>query len=398
MMIAPLKSGTPAIVKATIPALEAHGVTITKTMYGSLMRDPSIAAMFNQTDQANGRQPHALAAAVLAYARHIEHPEKLEAALRLIIERHVAVMVKPEQYPVVGEALLGAIKTVLGDAATPEILDAWADAYRFLAEVLIAREAETYEERAALPGGWRDWRAFRVASRFEENDRITSFWLVPVDGKPVLRHEPGQFLTFRLERDGLSTRRSYSISSAPDSGGYRISVKHDPKGKVSSWFHAFVKEGDVLDVAPPAGDFTLARSGSSPVVLVSAGVGITPFMSMILAALDGCKSPPMRLIHGDHDFGRMPFRAAFIDAASRPETCRIDLFSSTGEGNSLPVPGHQGRISAQWVFDHMEPDAHVFLCGPRSFQRDLIGGLRQLGIPSAHLHHEFFGSDEPLPA
>ena len=138
-MIQPLHPNTAAIVKATIPALEAHGVDITKTMYAQLMRDPAIAAMFNQTDQANGRQPHALAAAVLAYARNIDHPEKLEAALSLIVERHVAVMVKPEQYPVVGAALLGAIKTVLGDAATPEILEAWGDAYRFLADVLISR-------------------------------------------------------------------------------------------------------------------------------------------------------------------------------------------------------------------------------------------------------------------
>ncbi|WP_122038661.1 globin domain-containing protein [Asaia bogorensis] len=396
-MVAPLRSGTPAIVKATIPALEAHGVTITKTMYGALMRDPSIAAMFNQTDQANGRQPHALAAAVLAYARHIEHPEKLEAALRLIVERHVAVMVKPEQYPVVGEALLGAIKTVLGDAATPEILEAWADAYRFLAEVLIAQEADTYAARAALPGGWREWRSFRVASRIRESDAVMSFWLEPVDGKPVLRHEPGQFLTFRLERDGLSTRRSYNISSAPDSSGYRISVKRDPLGKVSRWFHDTLKEGDLLDVAPPAGDFTLARSGTSPVMLVSAGIGITPFMSMILAANDRQNSPTIRLIHGDHDFTCMPFLSAFVDAAAKTESCPIDLFSSSGEGNNLPVPSHKGRISAQWIFDRMEAGTHIFVCGPRGFQHDLIAGLRQLGVPSAHLHHEFFGSDEALP-
>ncbi|MDL2171319.1 MULTISPECIES: globin domain-containing protein [Asaia] len=395
-MITPLKSGTAGIVKATIPALEAHGVEITKTMYGALMRDPAIAAMFNQTDQANGRQPHALAAAVLAYARHIEHPERLEAALSLITERHVAVMVKPEQYPVVGRALLGAIKTVLGDAATPEIIDAWADAYRFLADVLIDREARIYAERAALPGGWREWRTFRVASKTKESDAVASFWLVPVDGKPVLRHEPGQFLTFRLDRDGLSTRRSYSISSAPDSSAYRISVKRDPLGKVSRWFHDVLKEGDALDVAPPAGDFTLARSGTSPVILVSAGIGITPFMSMILAAGDRKSSPAIRLVHGDHDFARMAFKSTFVDAATKPEACRIDLFSSSGEGNNLPVPSHKGHISAQWIFDQMGADTHVFVCGPRGFQRDLIGGLRQLGVPGAQLHHEFFGSDEPL--
>ncbi|WP_051537406.1 globin domain-containing protein [Asaia prunellae] len=361
-MIEPLKSGTAEIVKATIPALEAYGVTITKTMYGSLMRDPAIAAMFNQTDQANGRQPHALAAAVLAYARHIDHPEKLESALSLIVERHVAVMVKPEQYPVVGTALLGAIKTVLGDAATPQIMEAWSDAYRFLAEILISHEARIYNERSALPGGWREWRSFRVASRVQESDTVTSFWLAPVDNKPVLLHKPGQFLTFKLERDGINTRRSYSISNAPDAQSYRISVKRDPNGQVSSWFHDRLREGDKLDVAPPAGDFTLAATGTSPVLLASAGIGITPFMSMLLTARAGGITKPLHLVHGDHDYDRIPFRSSLLELAGAPTAPRIDLFSSTGAGNNLSLPGHKGHISAQWIFDNITPETHIFVC------------------------------------
>ncbi|GBR04189.1 globin domain-containing protein [Asaia siamensis] len=394
MMVKPLESGTSAIVKATIPALEAHGVTITRTMYASLMRDPAIAAMFNQTDQANGRQPHALAAAVLAYARHIEHPEKLEAALSLIVERHVAVMVKPEQYPVVGAALLGAIKTVLGEAATPEIMHAWGDAYRFLADVLIAREASVYDERSALPGGWRDWRAFRVEKRVQESDSVTSFWLAPVDGKPVLRHEPGQFLTFRLERDGINTRRSYSISSAPDASGYRISVKRDPQGLVSRWFHDRLAVGDVLDATPPAGDFTLAAIGKAPAMLVSAGIGITPFLSMLLASKGGAEGGKRHLVHGDHDLHHMPFRSALAELATAESAPGIDVFGTLGQDRHLAMSTHEGRVSAEWVFARMSPDTHVFVCGPRSFQRDLIGGLSRLGVDRARIHHEFFGSDE----
>jgi len=393
-MIQPLESGTPAIVKATIPALEAHGVTITKTMYASLMRDPAIAAMFNQTDQANGRQPHALAAAVLAYARHIEHPEKLEAALNLIVERHVAVIVKPEQYPVVGAALLGAIKTVLGEAATPEIMHAWGDAYRFLADVLIAREARVYAERSALPGGWRDWRTFRVERRVQESDTVTSFWLVPVDSKPVMLHKPGQFLTFRLDRDGIDTRRSYSISSAPDERGYRISVKRDPQGLVSRWFHDRLNVGDVLDVTPPAGDFTLASIGAAPAILVSAGIGITPFLSMLLAARTAGERRALHLVHGDHDLRIMPFETALSELAATESTAKIDLFGSQGEGGASFMTCHKGRVSAEWVFQQTGPETHVFVCGPRGFQRDMIGGLTRLGLNRERIHHEFFGSDE----
>lgn len=397
-MIQPLHPNTAAIVKATIPALEAHGVDITKTMYAQLMRDPAIAAMFNQTDQANGRQPHALAAAVLAYARNIDHPEKLEAALSLIVERHVAVMVKPEQYPVVGAALLGAIKTVLGDAATPEILEAWGDAYRFLADVLISREAKVYDERAEVPGGWRGWRQFRVASRVKETDQVTSFWLKPVDNKPVMHHQAGQFLTFRLDRDGLNTRRSYSISSAPDDKAYRISVKRDPNGQVSSWFHDHLKVGDPIDVAPPAGDFTLPQDKAAPVILVSAGIGMTPFMSMMLDTAKTGNLSRLRLVHGDHTSASVPFMAELAELTKSDEPLVVDVFSSSNGAVPAPSPmkQHEGHVSTDWLADQIHPDTQVYICGPRTFQRDMILGLQNKGIPADHIHHELFGSDAGL--
>nr|WP_294915123.1 globin domain-containing protein [uncultured Neokomagataea sp.] len=395
-MIEALEPGTVDIVQATIPALEAHGVTIAKTMYASLMQSSAIAAMFNQTDQANARQPQALAAAVLAYARHIEHPEKLEAALDLIVERHASIMVKPEHYPVVGEALLGAIKAVLGGAATPAILQAWGDAYRFLADALIAREARVYAKRATLPGGWRDWRSFRVAARVQESDTVVSFWLVPVDGQPVLRHQAGQSLTFRLDCDGVKTRRSYSISSAPSGEGYRISVKRDPHGLVSCWFHDKVNVGDALDVTPPAGNFTLQRIGAVPVVLVSAGIGITPFLSMLLEANAAKDARSLQLIHGDHDLRHMPFGSALAELVVGPHAPRINLFGRGGQNAGLPITYHEGRISAGDVFKQMALDTHVFICGPRGFQRDLIKGLHQLGVEKGRIHHEFFGSSEEI--
>ncbi|GAB6855383.1 globin domain-containing protein [Asaia astilbis] len=394
----PLKPGTAEIVKATIPALEIHGVAIATTMYGTLMQDPAIAALFNQTDQANGRQPHALAAAVLAYARHIDHPEKLDAALSLIVERHVAVMIEPGHYPVVGKALLEAIRTVLGSAATEEILDAWGDAYRFLADVLIAREATLYEQRATATGGWRGWRRFRVSSRVEECADIVSFWLTPADGKPILRHDPGQFLTFRLTQDGFNTRRSYSISSAPADDSYRVTIKRVPDGKISNWFHDHVQEGALLDVAPPAGDFTLARAKGAPVLLVGAGIGVTPFISMLLAENDANSAHRLSLVHAAHDFHDRPFLSTLSALNQEAYGSRIRLFGSEGKEttNLAPLATQTGRVSAHWLSTQIDDETHIFLCGPSSFQHDLIGGLKALGVSENRLHHEFFGSSEPL--
>lgn len=139
-----------AIVKSTAPALEKHGVEITTAMYSRLLRDPQIEAMFSREDQQNGAQPRRLAAAILAYSKNIDHLENLTGAVDRMVERHCDTGVKPEHYPKVAEALLPAIREVLGeDVATDEVLAAWGEAYWMLADILIAAEQREYEKRAA---------------------------------------------------------------------------------------------------------------------------------------------------------------------------------------------------------------------------------------------------------
>lgn len=138
------------IVKATAPALEKHGVEITTAMYARLFRDPEVAAMFDQAAQQSGEQPRRLAGAILAYARNIDKLANLGPAVQRMVARHVETGVKAEHYPLVAEALLPAIRDVLGaDVATDEVLAAWGEAYWMLADILIAAEAEAYENAAA---------------------------------------------------------------------------------------------------------------------------------------------------------------------------------------------------------------------------------------------------------
>lgn len=172
--------------------------------------------LFNMSHQKDGEQPKALALAVLAYARNIENLGALGGMVERIAEKHVGLNILPEHYPYVADALLGAIAQVLGDAATPEILEAWGKAYWFLAEILIGREEQIYEAHAAAPGGWVGWRPFTVRRKVRESDTITSFELVPVDNKPIMKHEAGQYLSFKLDvPEHGSQRRNYSISSEP---------------------------------------------------------------------------------------------------------------------------------------------------------------------------------------
>ncbi len=141
-----LSPQTMALVKATAPALQQHGVEITTRMYQRLFVDPEIKALFDMAAHESGAQPKRLAAAILAFAQNVDKLDVLKPAIERIAGRHVDTHIKPEHYPAVANALLPAIRDILGEAATDEILAAWGEAYWFLADILIAREAELYEE------------------------------------------------------------------------------------------------------------------------------------------------------------------------------------------------------------------------------------------------------------
>jgi len=144
-----LSSETIAIVKATAPALQAHGVEITTRMYERLFVNEEVRDMFDQAAQASGEQPRRLAAAILGYAQNIDKLEALSGAVARMVKRHVDTGVRAEHYPHVANALLPAIRDVLGEAATDEVLAAWGEAYWFLAKLLIAAEAEEYINRSS---------------------------------------------------------------------------------------------------------------------------------------------------------------------------------------------------------------------------------------------------------
>lgn len=138
------------IVKSTAPALEKHGVEITTAMYARLFRNAEIAAMFDQAAQQSGEQPRRLANAILAYAKNIDKLQNLGPAVQRMVARHVETGVKAEHYPYVAEALLPAIRDVLGaDVATDAVLAAWGEAYWMLADLLIAAETDAYEKANA---------------------------------------------------------------------------------------------------------------------------------------------------------------------------------------------------------------------------------------------------------
>ena len=401
----PLSAQTIAIVKSTAPVLAEHGTTITKVMYSRLFQDEHIRALFNHANQGDGgAQVHALAAAILAYASNIENLGALGPTVERIAHKHIGYHILPEHYPYVATALLGAIAEVLGDAATDEILNAWGEAYWFLAEILKSRETTIRAEIEHLEGGWSGWRKFRVADKIRESSVITSFVLRPVDEQPIIQHKPGQYLTFRLQTSGgAQLKRNYSISCGPNPDYYRISVKRETNGQGGSRFlHDDVQVGDILEATPPAGDFFLPDAPQRPVVLLSGGVGLTPVVSMIETIAGQHPALETHYVHGTTSSATHAMDGHIRSLAKQHGKIRIATFYSEPHADDAPGETHDvdGFISMDWLKENTPlHEADFYLCGPKPFLRAFVGDLTRAGVSSDRIHYEFFGpTDEALAA
>src|SRR6195952_5230961 len=190
-------------IRATVPVLRTHGEQISQVFYASLFdAHPELYNIFNPVNQINGRQQRSLAGSVLAYAANIDRLEALGGLVERITHKQGVLEVQKEHYPIVGHHLLGAIKSVLGDAATPAILDAWTAAYGQLADILQGREAEIYAAEASAPGGWNGFLPFRLEHREAKGAEITSFTLRPEDGRVLPPFLPGQYVSVKAQPPG----------------------------------------------------------------------------------------------------------------------------------------------------------------------------------------------------
>jgi nitric oxide dioxygenase len=380
-----------AIVTATVPILEQGGETLTRHFYELLLTDfPQVKPYFNQAHQQSGAQQRALANAVLMYAKNIDRLEALGPLASTIVNKHVALQILPEHYPMVGASLLKAIREVLGaEVATDAVIEAWGAAYGQLAELLIGAEAQMYQAQAQAPGGWNGLRRFVVTDKQRESDEIVSFTLRPEDGGPVMAFLPGQYIGIRVVVNGVEQRRQYSLSAASNGASYRISVKRQPGGAVSNFLHDQVAVGDAVELLPPSGDFTLADS-NRPLVLISGGVGITPTLPMLERALASGRE--VRFIHAARHGGVHAFREHVNAlAATHPQLRQFYMYAEASEGHATPhALGMLGTEQlAAWLPESR--DVEAYFLGPTPFMKVVKQSLLDLGVPPGQSHFEFFG-------
>ena len=383
-----LSAKTIEIVKSTASILETRGLEITTAFYRNLfVKHPELLHIFNHANQQKGRQQTALANTVTAAAHYIDRLEILLPAVKQIAHKHRSLAIKPEHYPIVGENLLEAIKEVLGEAATDEIIDAWAEAYGAIADVFIAVEKEMYAQVQEAAGGWVDYKQFIVMDKMPESENMMSIFLKPADGQALPDFNPGQYMTIRVSVPGEQylMNRQYSLTCSPNKEYYRISVKKErpgsgPDGKVSNFLHTHLKVGDRLEATAPAGDFTLDIMGLEPVYFIAGGVGITPFMSMLHTL---SKKNPERVVTLKHSVKNeqvQPFREELDQLAQKMPNFNMEFYVSE---NSRRMTSEDLR--------GLNPNGIYFVCGPAGFMSFAISSLRENDISEDRIYHEFFG-------
>lgn len=395
------------IIKSTIPVLEVKGIEITSVFYKNLFTNhPELLNIFNHTNQQKGRQQTALANTVLAAAMYIDKLETILPVVKQIAQKHRSLLVKPEHYPVVGEHLLGAIKEVLGDAATDEIIGAWAESYGIIAQVFIDIEKEMYNESASQEGGWSEFKEFKVIDKVKESDVITSFYLIPTDNSLVPTFLPGQYITIRAKVPGQEylLNRQYSLSDVPGKEYFRISVKKEaeeqqPEGIFSNYLHNFINIGDTLELTAPAGDFTLNLDEKSPVVFISGGVGITPLMSMAKYIANNEPNRKVEMICASRNGKLQPFENELSSLTEQLNDYSLSFVFENPSEEDLKNQyfKKQGYIDAKWLKNNINSvDAHYYVCGPVPFLKAIVSSLKQLNVPETNIHFEFFGPSMSL--
>lgn len=389
------------IVKSTAPLLKEHSSALGARFYKLLFsRVPALKNMFNQTNQKRGIQQDALVYAIYATGENINNLDNIKPLIMRVAEKHVALGVQPEHYTIVGETVLQAVKDVLGDAATDEIIEAWGAAYDIIADAFISIEKDMYAEKENTTGGWKDFRDFEIFKKVEESDLVTSFYLKPTDGRPVSSYKPGQYLTVKLdiEDDPHTHLRHYSLSDAPGKNHYRISVKREPghgdipDGIVSTHLHQHIKEGDILPFAVPAGDFSLNKEGL-PIVLISGGIGLTPLISMLNSLVETKTHRPIIYIHATQNSSTHAMKDHIDNIISEHDNVKsyVVYDSPTPEDKERYNFDKEGFIDLGWLKTIVPNNqANFYYCGPLPFMTAINKALKAWNVPAERMHYEVF--------
>jgi nitric oxide dioxygenase len=380
------------IVKSTIPLLVEGGTAITEHFYNRMFKhNPELKNVFNMSNQKSGRQNSALFDAILSYATYIDNLSMLKHAVERIAQKHTSLNIKPADYDIVGHHLIETFRELLPTQFTQEVEHSWGKAYGVLAGIFIGREEELYQHRENSVGGWRGKRAFSIVDKVQESELVTSFVFEPLDFQPVLTFNAGQYLGVEVkpENSAFIEIRQYSLSRKPNGKDYRISVKREEgekKGLLSNYLHDHMQVGDIVDLHSPAGDFYFTDK-QSPVVLISAGVGVTPMQAMLDVLAHDNYQYPVTYIHACENSTQHSFKDS-TNTLCLQHGWQAHTWYNQETSNEQNI--HQGFIDLSTI-NLPRDNGDFYLCGPVGFMKFINEKLRELGVDESRIHYEVFG-------
>jgi ferredoxin-NADP reductase/MOSC domain-containing protein YiiM/ferredoxin len=283
----------------------------------------------------------------------------------------------------------------------PALSPGWKTSLKAIAERKISDTGNP--GLAASPGpapAWPGFRPMHVTRTDRESASVLSLFLEEPDRPSLRAGLPGQFLVLRVRTtpDGPWLARNYSISGMPSAGTYRVSVKREVNGAVSSFLHDRVQAGDALEVSAPRGGFTLG-SGEGPVILLSAGIGATPVLAMLRALSSAASQREIWWIYGARNRAEHPFAKESRGLLQTLTNSRSHMVYSKPDSGDLPGVDYDsvGHVDVPLLERlGVSRDADLYLCGPPSFLRDLTAGLKTWGVDATRIHQEVFGPEAPI--
>jgi nitric oxide dioxygenase len=385
------------VIEATLQVVAENIGEIATRFYDHLFGEhPDLLdGTFNRGNQAEKTQQMALAGSVAVFASAlVKAPEQVpEHLLQRIAHKHASLGITPAQYDVVHDNLFWAIVDVLGEAVTPDVAAAWDEVYWLMAYALINMERGLYSSQGVRPETvWREWE---VAEKVDETPDVVTFRLRRTDDRLVKRSLPGQYVTVQVPMpDGVRQPRQYSLTRADDGEHRQFTVKRvrggdKPDGEVSNLLYDSVQVGDRLTTSVPFGDVVL--DDSRPVVLASAGIGVTPMAGMLSHLAAAGSHLPITVLHADADETSFALRHQVLEDVRFLPGASAHVWYERGAETSLDVEVHAGQMNLDDV--KLPADAGYYLCGPLPFMRAVRNALIDRGVPARDIQYEVFGPD-----
>lgn len=384
-------------VQSTLPLIEQAGAAVTDHFYTRMFtHNPELKDIFNLSNQHTGRQKVALFEAIIAYAKNLDNISVLKHAVERIANKHVSFHIKPDDYNIVGHHLIETMRELLTSHFTEAVENSWLAAYGVLAGLFINREEELYLARENSIGGWRGKRAFSLVNKIEESALVTSFVFEPIDLQPVMAFKPGQYIGIELKptTSEYNEIRQYSLSTKPNGTSYRISVKRElgeHNGIMSNYLHDHLNVGDLVDLHAPTGDFFLEEL-QKPVVLISAGVGITPMQAMLDTLAAANYQQQVTYLHACENKAQHSFNQHTAELCEQHGWQQFTWYNNE-QGNNQTI--FKGVIDFKAI-ELPIADGHYYLCGPVGFMKFAKDNLVALGVADDRIHYEVFGPHASL--